>query len=187
MLGPLLKADLKTVKSTSYLAVEPKKRSQEWKGANSAKIWRFDWRWRQQKGWELENAGVSVQGGGLVSIHSSPAIFFVCAYAACSLCYTGFQAMCDVLFYLLVSQGQDGSATDQDPHMTWTSDHTHLYPFKPHHSYTFQHCHSSLTNTHFFCQHASLLWKLTHITKKLNFQQGNITPQDLKIPTAFLW
>lgn len=58
---------------------------------------------RMTKGWELENAGVNVQRGGLVSIYSSPAILFVCAYAACSLCYTGFQAVCDVLFYLLVS------------------------------------------------------------------------------------
>lgn len=61
------------------LSVAPKKRSEEWKGENSAKIWRFNWRRRRKKGWELENAGVSVQRRGLVSIQlltSNP--FCVC-------------------------------------------------------------------------------------------------------------
>lgn len=180
VLGPLPKADLKTVKSTTYLAVELKKRSEEWKGANSAKIWRLDWRWRQQKGWELENAAVNVQRGGLVSIHSS--ILFMCAYAACYLHYTGFQAVCDVLFYLLVSQSQDGSATDQDPHIRSTLNfrpykcHIHLYPFKPHRSYTFQHCHSSLTNTRFFQQTCILVVKINSHNKETELSAGQYYP-----------
>lgn len=149
---------------------------------------------------EMENADVNVQRRGLVSIHSSPAILFVVAFADCSLCYTGFQAVCDVLFYLLVSQSQDGSATDQDPHMKSPLNfrpfkcHTHLYPFKPHLSYTFQHCPHSLTNTQFFQQTTrSLVVKINSHNRETELSAGhlnlgaNITPQDLKVPSAFLW
>lgn len=131
---------------------------------------------------------------------SSPAILFVYAHAACSLCYTGFQAVCDVLFYLLVLQSQDGSATDQDPNMRSPLNfrpfkcHTYLYPFKPHLSYTFQHCHHSLTNTQFFQQTTCVLVvKINSHNKETELSAGHlnfradITPQDLKVPTAFLW
>lgn len=193
MLGPQPKADLKTVKSTSYPEVEPKKKLEEWKGANSAKIWRFDWRWRA---WELGNAGVNVQRG-LVPIHCSP---FLCVHMLHAPCSTGFEAVCDMLLYLLVSQSQDGSATDQDPHMKSPLKfrplkcHMHLYPFKPHLSYTFQHCHRSLTNTQFFQQTTCILVvKMNSHNKETELSAGHlnlgadITPQVLKAPSAFLW
>lgn len=148
----------------------------------------------------MEDTGVNVQRRGLVFIYSSPAILFVCPYAACSLCYMEFQAVCDVPFYLLVSQNQDGSATDQDAHMRSPLNfkpfkcHIHLYPFKPHLSYTFQHCHHSLTSTLFFFQLTSILVvKINSQNKETELSAGHlnlgagITPQDLKVPIAFLW
>lgn len=152
MIRPLPKAGLKIVTSTSYPAVEPKKRSEEWKKASSAKIWRFDCRWKQ-KGWGM-NTMVSMCRA-VVSIHSSPAILFVCAYAACSLCYMGFQAVCDVLFYLWYQRAKMAQLLMRMP--TWeapelqTIDVPHApLPFQSHLSYTFQHSHCSLINTQFF-------------------------------------
>lgn len=48
-LRQLLKADLKSVKSRSCLSVDTKNRSEEWKGANTTEIWRFNLRWSKQK------------------------------------------------------------------------------------------------------------------------------------------
>lgn len=197
MIGPLPKADLKIVTNTSYPAVEPKKRSEEWKKTSSAKIWRFDWRWRQ-KGWGM-NTTVSMCRG-VVSIHSSPAILFVCAYAPCSLCYTGFQTVYDVLFYLLVSQSQDGSATLEHAHMRspWTSDHWHATCTFTLSNPTF-HTHFSIVTVvsqihSFFNQKTCIpLVKINSHNQKTELSAGhlnlgaNMTPQDFKIPIAFLW
>lgn len=172
MLGPLLKADLKTVKSTSYLWHLRKGQ----KNGKEKTVQRFedltgDEEEKKAESWKML---VSVcRGEDWCPSSSSPAILFVYAHAACCPCYMGFQAVCDVLFYLLVSQSQDGSATDQDPNMRSPLNfrpfkcHTHLYPFKPHLSFTFQHCHCSLTNTQFFQQTTCIL------VVKINSQQRN--------------
>lgn len=196
MIGPQPKAGLKIVTSTSYPAVEPKKRSVEWKKASSAKIWRFDWRWKQ-KGWGM-NTMVSMCRA-VVSIHSSPAILFVCAYAACSLCYMGFQAVCDVLFYLWYHRAKMAQLLMRMP--TWeapelqTIDVPHApLPFQSHLSYTFQHSHCSLTNTQFFQPKTCIpLIKINSNNQKTELSAGhlnlraNMTPQDFKVPIAFLW